>query len=92
MSTADTVRHPAKDDEAYALSTRYIKPPGAVPGDGFDQRAAEAKLNRFTHHRIDVGLPRRPSSVSPEPARRRSLVPGARLALMAGGCAGTIVG
>jgi hypothetical protein len=26
-----------------------------VPGDGFDWRAVEAKVNRFTHHRIDVG-------------------------------------
>jgi hypothetical protein len=44
-----------KDDQAHGLSTRYIKPPAQYRADGFDRRAAEAKPNRFTHHRIDVG-------------------------------------
>jgi pimeloyl-ACP methyl ester carboxylesterase len=43
------------DDEVYGLSSRYIKPLVEYWADGFDWRAAEVKLNSFTHHRIDVG-------------------------------------
>jgi hypothetical protein len=38
------------DNEVYELSTRYLRPLVEFWADGFDWRAAEARLNRFTHH------------------------------------------
>jgi hypothetical protein len=46
---------PENDDERYGLSTAYLKPLAEYWADGFDWRAAEAKLNAFNQHRLDVG-------------------------------------
>ncbi|MEU2380134.1 epoxide hydrolase family protein [Streptomyces misionensis] len=43
------------EDEEYGLSTAYLKPIVEYWADGFDWRAAEARLNRYAHHRVDVG-------------------------------------
>jgi hypothetical protein len=46
---------PENDDERYGLSTAYLKPLAEYWADGFDWQAAEAKLNAFNQHRLDVG-------------------------------------
>lgn len=46
---------PENDDERYGLSTAYLKPLAEYWADGFDWRAAEAKLNAFNQYRLDVG-------------------------------------
>ena len=51
-------RDPRNEDQVYGISTSYLK--GLVDYwiDGFDWRAAERKLNEFTHHRVNVdGVP-----------------------------------
>jgi pimeloyl-ACP methyl ester carboxylesterase len=45
---------PANEDETYGLSTGYLKPLVEYWADGFDWRAAEARINSVTQHRIDV--------------------------------------
>jgi pimeloyl-ACP methyl ester carboxylesterase len=42
------------DEEVYGLSTAYLKPLVEYWIDGFDWRAAEAKINRFAHYRAEV--------------------------------------
>lgn len=46
---------PDNEDEKYGLSTAYIKPLVEYWADGYDWRAAEARLNAFNQHRPDVG-------------------------------------
>lgn len=46
---------PGNDYEVYGLSTGYLKPLVEYWADGFDWRAAEARINGFAHHRVDVG-------------------------------------
>ncbi|WP_410663714.1 epoxide hydrolase family protein [Amycolatopsis sp. lyj-84] len=43
------------EDEAFGLSTAYLKPIVEYWADGFDWRAVEARLNGYAHHRVDVG-------------------------------------
>ncbi|MFK0246873.1 epoxide hydrolase family protein [Amycolatopsis azurea] len=43
------------EDEAFGLSTAYLKPIVEYWADGFDWRAVEARLNSYSHHRVDVG-------------------------------------
>jgi pimeloyl-ACP methyl ester carboxylesterase len=43
------------EDEGYGLSTAYLKPIVEYWADGFDWRSVEARINRYTHHRVDVG-------------------------------------
>ncbi|GAB3957001.1 hypothetical protein GCM10027614_71120 [Micromonospora vulcania] len=45
---------PENEDETYGLSTAYLKPIVEYWADGFDWRAAEAKLNVYNQHRLDV--------------------------------------
>ncbi|MFI5564525.1 epoxide hydrolase family protein [Amycolatopsis japonica] len=42
------------EDEAFGLSTAYLKPIVEYWADGFDWRAVEARLNEYSHHRVDV--------------------------------------
>ena len=46
---------PGNHDEVYGLPTSYLRPLVTYWADGFDWRAAEKKLNAFTHHRVGVG-------------------------------------
>ena len=43
------------DNDYYGISTRELKDLADYWADGFDWRAAERRLNQFTHHRLDVG-------------------------------------
>ncbi|MGW5568450.1 epoxide hydrolase family protein [Streptomyces tendae] len=45
---------PENEDERYGLSTAYLKPIVEYWADGFDWRAAEAKMNAYNQHRVDV--------------------------------------
>ena len=62
---------PENEDETYGLSTAYLKPIVEYWADGFDWRAAEAKLNAFNQHRLDVDGTRCTSSTSAARARPR---------------------
>jgi pimeloyl-ACP methyl ester carboxylesterase len=42
------------EDEVYGLSTAYLKDLVEYWIDGFDWRAAEARLNRFDHYRVEI--------------------------------------
>ena len=42
-------------NDYYGISTRELKDLADYWADGFDWRAAERRLNEFTHHRLDVG-------------------------------------
>ncbi|MFI9271231.1 epoxide hydrolase family protein [Kitasatospora sp. NPDC052896] len=46
---------PDNDDERYGLGTARLRPLVEYWADGFDWRAAEARLNSFRQHRLDVG-------------------------------------
>ncbi|WP_037858941.1 epoxide hydrolase family protein [Streptomyces sp. NRRL S-340] len=46
---------PENEDGRYGLSTAYLKPLVEYWADGFDWRAAEARLNTFNQHRVDIG-------------------------------------
>jgi hypothetical protein len=51
-------RDPHNEDQIYGISTSYLKDLADYWIDGFDWRAAERKLNEFTHHRVNVdGVP-----------------------------------
>ena len=51
-------RDPRNEDEIYGISTSYLKDLVGYWIDGFDWRAAERKLNEFTHHRVNIdGVP-----------------------------------
>jgi len=51
-------RDPRNEDQIYGISTSYLKDLVDYWIDGFDWRAAERKLNEFTHHRVNVdGVP-----------------------------------
>ncbi|MEW2289562.1 epoxide hydrolase family protein [Streptomyces sp. NPDC047841] len=45
---------PENDDEIYGLSTAVLRPLVEYWADGFDWRAAEARLNTVNQHRLDV--------------------------------------
>jgi hypothetical protein len=46
---------PGNEDETYGLSTAHLRPLVEYWADGFDWRAAEARLNAVNQHRLDVG-------------------------------------
>ncbi|SEN17006.1 epoxide hydrolase family protein [Actinacidiphila rubida] len=46
---------PENENEVYGLSTAFLRPLVEYWADGFDWRAAEARLNAFHQHRVDVG-------------------------------------
>ena len=48
-------RDPENEDETYGLSTTVLRPLVEYWADGFDWRAAEARLNGFRQYRLDVG-------------------------------------
>jgi hypothetical protein len=49
---------PGNEDQIYGVSTRYLKSLVDYWIDGFDWRAAERRINEFTHHRVQVdGVP-----------------------------------
>jgi pimeloyl-ACP methyl ester carboxylesterase len=49
---------PHNEDQLYGISTSYLKDLVDYWIDGFDWRAAERKLNEFTHHHVNVdGVP-----------------------------------
>ena len=51
-------RDPRNEDQIYGISTSYLKDLVGYWIDGFDWRAAERKLNEFTHHRVNIdGVP-----------------------------------
>jgi pimeloyl-ACP methyl ester carboxylesterase len=43
------------DNSYYGITTRELKDLADYWADGFDWRAAERRLNEFTHYRLDVG-------------------------------------
>ena len=46
------------EDEFYGISTDYLRGLVEYWADGFDWRAAECKINEFTHHRVEIdGVP-----------------------------------
>jgi pimeloyl-ACP methyl ester carboxylesterase len=49
---------PGNEDQIYGLSTKYLRDLVDYWIDGFDWRAAERRINGFTHHRVQVdGVP-----------------------------------
>lgn len=42
------------EDETYGLSTAYLRPLVDYWIDGFDWRAAEAEMNRYRHHKVEI--------------------------------------
>jgi pimeloyl-ACP methyl ester carboxylesterase len=45
---------PENEDQTYGLRTEYLKSLVDYWIDGFDWRAAERRINEFTHHRVQV--------------------------------------
>lgn len=60
-SRLNATRWPAdldNEDEFYGISTKYLRGLAEYWADGFDWRAAERRLNAFTHHRVEIdGVP-----------------------------------
>jgi hypothetical protein len=42
------------EDEFYGISTGYLRDLVEYWADGFDWRAAERKINEFSHHRVEI--------------------------------------